>query len=92
MSPVRIVWLVFLLLHAPTSLAQSDLKLERVADINPGAGNGNPGGLAGREFVVFEDILYLLADDGFSGAELFRYDGNTIQIVADINRSVISGN
>jgi ELWxxDGT repeat protein len=47
--------------------------VERVADINAGAGDSNPSYLA-----VFNGILYFKADgnDG-AGAELWKYDGTT---------------
>ncbi|MBN1442902.1 MAG: hypothetical protein JXA90_09340 [Planctomycetes bacterium] len=36
------------------------------------------------DFIVFEDILYFAADDGIHGRELWRYDGETASLVADI--------
>lgn len=57
--------------------------VERVADINAGAGDSNPSYLA-----VFNSVLYFRADgnDG-AGAELWKYDGTTKTTgrVADIS-------
>ena len=57
--------------------------VERVADINAGAGDGSPSYLA-----VFNNVLFFRADgnDG-AGGELWKYDGTTKATtrVADIN-------
>ena len=57
------------------------------ADINPGrtfpGGQGNsssPGGLT-----VFDNALYFSADDGVHGHELWKYNGTTASLVADLN-------
>ena len=53
-----------------------------VADIQPGSGGSNPGGLVGLGNKVF-----FAADDGISGRELWCSDGTTqgTQLVADLN-------
>lgn len=62
----------------------------RVADINPGGGDGVPYNPSGRRYVrtegsslvVYHDALYFPADDG-DGFALWRYDGETIAKVVD---------
>ncbi|MBT5875326.1 MAG: hypothetical protein HOH43_18040 [Candidatus Latescibacteria bacterium] len=65
--------------------AQTGLTIVQVADINPGTADGFPGGRTGGAFCVYNDALYFHADDGSSGSELFRYDGASIELVADLN-------
>jgi ELWxxDGT repeat protein len=57
------------------------------ADINPGrttvpgwGNSSNPSYLT-----IFDNALYFSADDGVHGNELWKYDGTTASLVADIN-------
>ena len=45
-------------------------RAEQAAIIRPGAGSGAP-----AELTVLGDDLYLRADDGIKGSELWRFDG-----------------
>ena len=55
------------------------------ADINPGkplsgsGGSSSPSGLT-----VFDNALYFSADDGVHGKELWKYNGTTASLVADL--------
>jgi len=57
-----------------------------IADINSrpvkiaGGGQSRP-----SDLTMYRDNLYFQADDGEKGGELWRYDGNTVQLVADLN-------
>jgi ELWxxDGT repeat protein len=51
-----------------------------VADINPGLGDSSP-----ADLTVFGDHLYFSANGGTSGRALWRTDGTTTAVVADIN-------
>lgn len=64
--------------------AQSALTVAPVADINPGPADGFPGGRTGGAFCVYNGVLYFRADDGVNGSELFKYDGASVELVADI--------
>lgn len=50
----------------------------QIADINP-AGSSNP-----AEFTLFGNELVFRANDGMTGAELWRYDGGSATQIADI--------
>jgi ELWxxDGT repeat protein len=56
------------------------------ADINPGrsfrGGQGNSSSPTG--LTVFDNALYFNADDGVHGRELWKYNGTTASLVADI--------
>jgi len=55
------------------------LQLSRI-DINPGSGNSYP-----SDFIVFDNALYFSANDGVHGKAVWKYDGTTASLVADIN-------
>src|SRR4051812_46255379 len=60
--------------------APGDLIVKRVADINPGAGNAIP-----TDITDVNGAVFFRADDGIHGTELWRSDGSTATMVADIN-------
>jgi ELWxxDGT repeat protein len=60
-----------------------DLIVNQVANISPGAGNSVPGNLAN-----VNGTLFFTADDGTHGTELWKSDGSTATMVADINQTV----
>jgi ELWxxDGT repeat protein len=57
-----------------------------VADIYPGPESGLPAPNVGTPtpMAVLDDALYFPADDGIHGRELWKYDGSTASLVADI--------
>src|SRR3954454_14002287 len=59
--------------------APGDLIVKRVADINPGAGNAIP-----TDITDVNGAVFFRADDGIHGTELWRSDGSTATMVADI--------
>jgi len=61
-----------------------------VADINPGRTDSFPLSSFPSDLTVFENALYFSADDGVSGFELWKYDGTTASLVADINPGSVS--
>jgi gliding motility-associated-like protein len=58
-------------------------------DINPGPSGSNPEprSVAPREetFVTMGNFVYFIADNGTNGIELWRTDGTTVTMIADIN-------
>lgn len=66
-------------MSSAASASAASLPPERLADINPGPGDSDPG-----EITAFGDHLYFGATDG-TGPELWRTDGTTTERVADIN-------
>lgn len=59
----------------------------QVADIDPGADDATPGVACGPGFepTVFEGEFYFNANDGNTGVELWRSDGNGVERITDIN-------
>jgi ELWxxDGT repeat protein len=60
--------------------ASGDLSVRQVANINPGAGDSIP-----TRFTDVNGTLFFRADDGTHGPELWKSDGSTATMVADIN-------
>ena len=56
-----------------------------VADINPGPPNGLHIDGSYLNLRVYDGALYFAADDGTNGRELWKYDGTTATMVANIN-------
>ena len=54
----------------------------RLIDINPGTGGSSPANL-----LVYNSALYFGANDGTSGAELWKYVGGAAGLASDINAS-----
>lgn len=75
---LTIFLLFFSKLHAQVGL---------VKDIFPGSGSSNAGA-----FTAFGNALYLVANDGINGQELWRYDGtNPPTMVLDLNPGQADG-
>jgi ELWxxDGT repeat protein len=62
-------------------------QVERLTDINPGPADAADWAAfeAPANIAVYDGALYLSADDGVHGTELWRYDGSAAALVADIN-------
>jgi ELWxxDGT repeat protein len=60
-----------------------------VADIFPGSKYSIPSSSLPGGFTVFNNALYFNANDGVHGTELWKYDGTTANLVADINPSQV---
>jgi ELWxxDGT repeat protein len=60
--------------------APGDLIVKQVANINPAAGNSIP-----TEFTDVNGTAFFRADDGTHGLELWKSDGSTATMVADID-------
>jgi ELWxxDGT repeat protein len=61
-----------------------------VFDINPGLAGSFPGGtnnfgIIPGDYIVLKNELYFVADDGSHGPELWRTDGTTTTLVAELN-------
>ena len=54
------------------------------AEINPSTSNTLAAGSNPRHFQVYDGYLYFAADNGTIGEELYRTDGITVELVADI--------
>ncbi|MBD3723955.1 MAG: T9SS type A sorting domain-containing protein, partial [Flavobacteriaceae bacterium] len=54
------------------------------AEINPNTSNTLAAGSNPRHFQVYDGYLYFAADNGTIGEELYRTDGITVELVADI--------
>ena len=54
------------------------------AEINPNTSNTLSAGSNPRHFQVYDGYLYFAADNGTIGEELYRTDGTTVELVADI--------
>lgn len=54
------------------------------AEINPSTSNTLAAGSNPRHFQVYDGYLYFAADNGTIGEELYRTDGTTVELVADI--------
>lgn len=61
------------------------VKISRVTDINPSGQGFDP-----RSLTVFNNAIYFSGNDGLNGYELWKYDGSTTSLVADINPGVRS--
>lgn len=78
--------------HAHDSLHGKELysydgeQVKRVTDINPGPGDGTPRRSVTQsdQAVVYEDVLYFMANDGVHGDELWSYDGKSVKMIKDI--------
>jgi ELWxxDGT repeat protein len=62
-----------------------------VADINPSTNEGIPAGSSPQNLTAVGSRLYFTADDGTDGRELWRTDGTTTAMVADINPGSTNG-
>ncbi|MFT7639152.1 MAG: ELWxxDGT repeat protein, partial [Pirellulaceae bacterium] len=67
-------------------ITSSIFNTQSVADIRSGSDSSAP-----RDPVVFNGWLYFQANDGVHGSELWRYDGNKIELAADIYPGPESG-
>ena len=59
-----------------------------VYDINPGANSSSPAGAYGLiegNYIVYNNELYFVADDGSHGTELWKTNGADTSMVADLN-------
>jgi ELWxxDGT repeat protein len=56
--------------------------VEMAADINSGGAGSGP-----QYLTVYDGALYFSADDGVDGRELWRWNGSTAELVADIHTS-----
>jgi ELWxxDGT repeat protein len=68
------------LLAVSAGAAPGDLNVNRVANINPGAGDSIP-----SELTNVNGTLFFQADDGTNGPELWKSDGTTATMVLNIN-------
>jgi ELWxxDGT repeat protein len=59
-------------------------RLSVVADINPFPGDGTFNGSYPSNMTVYGDALYFAANDGTHGKELWKWDGTSAALVADI--------
>ena len=64
----------------PNCIDRTGRTVELFEDINP-AGDSSPSG-----YTFYDDLLYFAAE-GPSGNELYRTDGNSVTLVADIHPS-----
>ena len=71
------LFILLILANAATASAQT---AELAVDINPGAAGGFP-----SDLVEYNGELYMFADDGTTGFELYAFDGTDVNLVADIN-------
>jgi trimeric autotransporter adhesin len=62
-----------------------------VADVNPTSTGGIPAGSWPQDLTVAGTLLYFTADDGRHGRELWKCDGTTTSLVADINTNSTGG-
>jgi ELWxxDGT repeat protein len=62
-----------------------------VADIYPGSTNGVPNSSSPSNLAALGSTLYFSADDGINGTELWKTDGTTTSLVADINPGSTDG-
>jgi ELWxxDGT repeat protein len=75
--------LVFVIFWVPVTQISAATGARQLADLNPGAGGSYP-----SNFTAFGGALYFSAYTLSNGFELWRYDGNSVTLAADINPTI----